>query len=158
MSRCTPGTSLGTFLIHSPNRSTIAMVGSVVTISWSFTPQVTSIPEVVDISLQPVNSDGPRTFPVRIARNESVHEQYNWLVQSLNDGSYQLRVGMASRDPLLNQEACLQNGEAIGGSSSIFKIVNPRGTPAIVRDRFGPLSAGTKFNWNSVFLIVFALL
>jgi hypothetical protein len=141
-------------MVMSPNRSTIAMVGSLVEITWKFTPQVTIIPELVDISLQSINGDGPKTFPIAIARNTTAIERYDWIVQSLNDGEYQLRVGMASKDPILNKDACLQNGEAIGASSSIFKIVNPKGTPSIVRDKFGPLASSSEIiTWNLMALI-----
>lgn len=42
-------------------------------------------------------------------------------MRSLNDGQYQMRIGISNRDPLLNQTACLQNGEAYGASSTTFK-------------------------------------
>jgi hypothetical protein len=138
MENCTPGTSIGSFIVHSPNRSTVAVVGSSIEVLWSFTPMVRQRPASIDISLQRILDDGPKTFPIVIARNESAQEHYLWLVQPLNDGEYQIRVGTAGRDPVLNRSACLRNGEATGASSAVFKIVNPKGSPPIIADRFGP--------------------
>jgi hypothetical protein len=159
MENCTPGTSIGSFVIQSPNRSTVAVVGSSVDVSWSFTPMVRQRPAKVDISLQRISQDGPKTFPIVISRNESAQEHYSWLIQPLNDGEYQLRVGTASRDPLLNPNACLQNGEAIGASSAIFKLVNPKGSPPMTADKFGPKTSwerqtlrGLQYLWMTVFL------
>lgn len=136
---CQGGTSIGAFIFQTPNRTTVAVVGAMLEISWSYTPLVKQFPSEIDISLQPVTNSEPRTFPIKVLKNQKISSNnIQWQVQNLNDGDYQMRIAIAGRDTLLNNTACLQNGEAIGASSAIFKVVNAAGSPPIVADRFGP--------------------
>lgn len=143
---CNGGTDIGAFVIKTPNRTSVIQVGSKFQIEWEYTPLVKQMPTEVDISLENVLIDGPRKFGIVVVRNLTISgTSTNWDVDQLNDGQYQLRVGIAGRDPLLNKDSCLQNGEAYGGSSAIFKITNPKLSPPIVPSKFGPeLSAGYK--------------
>ena len=141
---CVAGTDIGAFTVKQPNRSTVAVVGSPYKIEWEYTPLVKILPSAIDISLENVLVEGPRKFAIVVARNFSVSgTNMIWDVDQLNDGQYQMRIGIAGRDPLLNKDACLTNGEAYGGSSSIFKITSQKQAPPIVRSKFGPeLSPG----------------
>ena len=139
LSACQGGTSIGAFIFQTPNRTTVAVVGAMLEISWSYTPLVKQFPSAIDISLQPVTNSEPRTFPIKVLQDQKISSNnIQWQVQSLNDGDYQMRIAIAGRDTLLNNTVCLQNGEAIGASSAIFKVVNAAGSPPIVTDRFGP--------------------
>lgn len=138
--QCQAGTAIGTFIIQQPNRSTVVVVGSPLVISWTFTPLVTTLPGSIDISLaDATNSDGRLRFSVPILKNFTTDtNSTSVIMQPLNDGQYVMRIGISNRDPFLNLTSCLQDGEAYGGSSSPFKVVNAVAFPAPKADHFGP--------------------
>ena len=158
---CAAGTDIGAFIIKTPNRTSVIVVGSPFKVEWEYTPLVKQLPSEVDISLENVLIDGPRKFGIVVARNLTISGTSTiWNVDQLNDGQYQLRIGIAGRDPLLNKDSCLQNGEAYGGSSAIFKITNPKQSPPIIPSKFGPeTSLGSKIcSLSIVNLVIIAIL
>jgi hypothetical protein len=142
---CSGGTSIGAFILKSPNRSTVAVVGGEIEIAWSFSPLVSVIPSSISMFLA---KTGPETLsftsPVKTIPDYSLasgNETF-WTVSNLNDGQYQMRIGITDRDPLLSSTACLQDGEAYGASSSVFKIVNSVDFPKPKKSIYGPLKSG----------------
>ncbi|KAJ3304173.1 hypothetical protein HDV03_003023 [Kappamyces sp. JEL0829] len=142
---CRGGTSIGAFVVISPNRSTVAVVGAPLDISWSYTSLVKSVPTSIDIFLaylNPAVSGLSFTIPV-LSNISSASNSTVWTVSALNDGQYEMRIGISHRDPLLNSSACLQNGEAYGASSTAFKLTNAVAFPKPGIDQFGPLTTST---------------
>lgn len=157
---CSGGTSIGAFILKSPNRSSVGVVGSEMEISWSFTPLISIIPTSISMFLA---KTGPETLsftiPVMTLPKYSLEmgNQTTWTISNLNDGQYQMRIGITDRDPLLNSSACLQDGEAYGASSSVFKIVNSVAFPKPKKDEYGPLTSGSE-GVLGVYLVVICFL
>ncbi|KAI8898736.1 hypothetical protein BC833DRAFT_620078 [Globomyces pollinis-pini] len=147
-SDCIRGTSIGSFILQTPNRSTVGVVGTPLIIQWTYTPFVTQIPNSIDLSLQHVQEgeEGPKAFGIVMDRNRTIgpSNSTSWLISPLIDGTYQLRISGSGQDSLLNKDVCLTDGQAGGATSASFKIVNPQVFPPITKDLFGPsTSAGT---------------
>ncbi|KAH6581932.1 hypothetical protein BASA61_008820 [Batrachochytrium salamandrivorans] len=154
---CPPATSIGTFIVHSPNQSSILVVGQQVAIAYSFTPQVKHFPTLLSIKLQQIPASGASVYPIILAENVSVAAEtrsVQVVMRPLNDGEYRFKLigdgkeslnlpgANSSTTPSTTPNApCLSDGDAIAGISGAFHVVNPLILTAF-KDRFGPQWSG----------------
>lgn len=91
VSACSGGTAIGAFIVGSPNRSTVAVVGTEMTITWSFTPLVTIVPDSINIFLAFLNPQVEGlSFNIPVLMNvSSSTNQTTWTVSALNDGLFE---------------------------------------------------------------------
>lgn len=106
-SACSGGTSIGSFVFLQPNRSTTGVVGTKMRLSWSMTPLVKIIPSSIDIFMANVDPNGQGySFKIPVVKNlAGTLNSTDWVVSNNNDGVYMMRIGISSRDPLLNTTA-----------------------------------------------------
>jgi hypothetical protein len=116
---CTKGTSVGSFLIQTPNRSSIFVVGSHGLIKWKYTSPVKQLPKFLDIKIQLIQEGVPYTWSKSVVQNLNISDgatAYNWTVQPLNDGLYKLRLipdGKETFNVGSDKMPCFSDGEAL---------------------------------------------
>lgn len=114
---CIRGTSIGQFIINSPNRSSIVVVGSNTLIKWTYSNLVTNPPTKIDIKIQ---QDGTQyewnRFIVKDLELGNTSRSYNWTVQPLNDGPYKIRILPSGKETFgvkQDEMPCFSDGEVV---------------------------------------------
>lgn len=92
---CRSGTSVGTFIFDTPNRTSILLVSQPFIIKWHYTPPVKNPPKSLgmhylltpDIKLQLVQDGVSYTWSTIVVKNLNISNgatAFNWTVQPLN--------------------------------------------------------------------------
>jgi hypothetical protein len=118
---CIKGVKVGQFIIDTPNRSSIAVVGSNFLIQWKYSNGVSSPPKTIDIKIQ---KDGVEyIWDKYVVRNLSLDNgatAFMWKVQPLNDGPYKIRMvpeGKETYGIKQDEMPCFADGEVLVSDS-----------------------------------------
>ncbi|KAJ3411595.1 hypothetical protein HDV05_002015 [Chytridiales sp. JEL 0842] len=162
------GGSPGSFILRNPIGSTVAPIGNILMINWTYTSVDTSrFPNssiaiyyalfAASTSSTPgtVKPDTWYSFP--IATNIPTNAlSYEWRVPQLQPGQYKLRIVGDSLDPALSQSrgqsVCIRDSQPLPFTSAGFFIV---GSSQLVSfpDTFGPSSGSLKSISNLLSLL-----